>query len=233
MRRFVHAIFTLLVAVLLGSGWYVYHKGFTRKWRSFVSEEFRKRGIELTLRKLTLDPLRGVVAEEVKVFDGHDRKRTLAVIDDMRLVINWANLIRGKTFLDALDLRDARLSLPLDPKDFRGPKIDITRLSGRLMLPPEQIYLRNLEAELYGIRVTSSGRLVNPQYVTTALRNGDQSARNSSATCTAASSTPPGLLRRSSTSPRGRESRSRRTRARPEAKSIAVVSLKVVMRAYR
>src|SRR4030095_3636471 len=102
MRRFVHAMITFLVAVLLGSGWYVYHKGFTKKWRSFVSEEFRKRGIELTLRKLTLDPLRGVIAEEVKVFDAHDRKRTLAVIDDMRLVINWANLIRGKTFLDAL-----------------------------------------------------------------------------------------------------------------------------------
>ena len=181
MRRFANVIFTLLAAALLGCGWYVYNKGFTKKWRTFVSEEFRKRGVELTLRKLTLDPVRGVIAQEVKVFDAPDQKRTLAVIDDMRLVINWANLIRGKTFLDALDLRDARLSLPLDPKDLRGPKVDITRLSGRLMLPPEQVYLSNLEAELYGIRVTASGRLVNPQNATDALRKRDPSAKNSSA----------------------------------------------------
>jgi hypothetical protein len=181
MRRFANVIFTLLAAALLGCGWYVYNKGFTKKWRTFVSEEFRKRGVELTLRKLTLDPVRGVIAQEVKVFDAPDQKRTLAVIDDMRLVINWANLIRGKTFLDALDLRDARLSLPLDPKDLRGPKVDITRTSGRLMLPPEQVYLSNLEAELYGIRVTASGRLVNPQNATEALRKRDPSAKNSSA----------------------------------------------------
>lgn len=181
MRRFANAILILLITAILGGGWYVYHKGFTRKWRIFVSEEFRKRGVELTLRKLTLDPLRGIIAEEVKLFDGPDRKRTLAVIDDMRLVINWANLIRGKTFLDALDLRDARLSLPLDPKETRGPKVEITRLSGRLMLPPKQVYLSNLEAELYGIRVTASGRLVNPQNLTESLRHQDPSAKNTSA----------------------------------------------------
>src|SRR3954462_6734333 len=99
MRRFVHVIIILLVAMLLGASWYVYHKGFTRKWRTIVSDEFRKRGVELTLRRLTLDPLRGIIANDVKIFEAGDRKRTLAVIDDMRLVINWANLIRGKTFL--------------------------------------------------------------------------------------------------------------------------------------
>jgi hypothetical protein len=170
MRRFFLVVFALLGAGMLGAAWYVYNKGFTKKWRGFVAKEFAARGIDLTLRKLTLDPLHGLVAREVKVFDAKDRKRTLAVIDEMRLVINWANAIRGKTFLDALELRDANLSLPLDPAQPRGPKIDITRLSGRLLLPPEQIYLSQLEAELYGIRVTASGRVVNPQRAFTALK---------------------------------------------------------------
>src|SRR5262245_16197851 len=96
MRRFLLAIFALLVAGLLGTGWYVYHKGFTKRWRLYVSEEFQKRGIEMTLRKLTFNPARGFIAENVKIFDTRDRRRTLAVIDEMRLVINWANVIDGR-----------------------------------------------------------------------------------------------------------------------------------------
>jgi hypothetical protein len=165
MRRFFFALFTFLGAALLSSGWYVYNKGFTKKWRIFVADEFRKRGVDLSLKKLTLDPMRGLVAREVKVFDATDRKRTLAVVDEMRLVLNWANLTRSKTFLDALDLRDATLSLPLDPENPRGPKIDITRMSGRLFLPPEQIVLNRFEAEIAGIRITAAGRVVNPQAV--------------------------------------------------------------------
>jgi len=163
MRRVLAALLIVLGAGLLGSVWYVANRGFTRKWRVFVSEEFRKRDIDLTLGKLTLDPFRGIVAENVKVFDTRDRKRTLAVIDEMRLVINWANLIHGKTFLDALDLREATLALPLDPKQPGGRRIEVSRMSGRLFLPPQQIVLSRFEAELYGIRVSASGRIVNPQ----------------------------------------------------------------------
>ena len=163
MRRAFFAFLAIIAAGLLAAGWYAYHKGFTKKWRGFVAAEFRKRGVDLTLRKLTLHPLRGIIAKEVKVYDTNDKRRTMAVIDEMRLVINWGNLIQKKTFLDALDLRDAKLSLPIDPNNTRGPKIEITKLSGRLMLPPQQVYLSNFEAELYGIRVSASGRIVNPQ----------------------------------------------------------------------
>jgi hypothetical protein len=170
MRRVFYALFAIVVAGLLAAGWYAYQKGFTKKWRGFVATEFRKRGVELTLRKLTLHPLRGIIAKEVKVYDTSDRRRTMAVIDEMRLVINWANLIQKKTFIDALDLRDAKLSLPIDPQNSRGPKIEITKLSGRLMLPPQQVYLSNFEAELYGIRVAASGRIINPQKAASIFR---------------------------------------------------------------
>lgn len=170
MRRVFYALFAIIVASLLAAGWYAYNKGFTKKWRGFVTTEFRKRGVDLTLRKLTLHPLRGIIAKEVKVYDTNDKRRTMAVIDEMRLVINWANLLRKKTFLDALDLRDAKLSLPIDPENTRGPKIEVTKLSGRLMLPPEQVYLSNFEAELYGIRVSASGRIINPQKASAIFR---------------------------------------------------------------
>jgi hypothetical protein len=173
MRRFFYALFAILVAGALAAGWYAYNKGFTKKWRGFVATEFRKRGVDLTIRKLTLHPLRGIIAKEVKVYDTKDKRRIMAVIDEMRLVINWAQLIQKKTFLDALDLRDAKLSLPIDPNNPRGPKVEVTKLSGRLMLPPQQVYLSNLEAELYGIRVSASGRIVNPQKASSIFRPRD------------------------------------------------------------
>src|SRR5262245_40690008 len=98
MRRVIYALFAIAAAGFLAAGWYAYNKGFTKKWRGFVAAEFRKRGVDLSLRKLTLHPLRGIIAKEVKVYDTNEKRRTMAVIDEMRLVINWANLLRKKTF---------------------------------------------------------------------------------------------------------------------------------------
>lgn len=183
MRRLWLSLLMLLACGLVAAGWYAYDRGFTRKWRGYVAAEFRKRGVELRVSKMTLDPFRGIIARNVKVFDARDRRRVLAGIDEMRLVINWANLASGKTFLDALELTDATLSLPLDPENPRGEKVEVTGLSGRLFLPPQQVYLSRLEAELYGVHVTASGRLINPQKLSAA---DVDSARWSSATDVAA-----------------------------------------------
>ncbi|HEX8312429.1 MAG TPA: hypothetical protein VF614_13995 [Chthoniobacteraceae bacterium] len=163
LRRVILTLLVLAFATLVGACWYAYDKGFTRKWRGFVTDEFRKRGLEVSLRRMKLEPFRGIVAKDVQIYDARDRQRTVGVIDEMLLVIDYANLFRGETFLNALELRDANLSLPLNPENPRGPKLEISKLSGRLFLPPQQIYLSRLEAELYGIRLTASGRLINPQ----------------------------------------------------------------------
>jgi AsmA-like C-terminal region len=161
MRRVLLTLFAIFAAGFLGAGWYVYHKGFTKSWRLTVSEEFRKRGVEVYLRKLTIDPMRGLVAEGVKVLDAKNRKRTLAEIDAVILQVNYANLIRGETFLDALELRDANLTLPLDSKDPDSPKVAISKLNARLFMPPHQFYLAKADAEVFGIRITAAGRLIN------------------------------------------------------------------------
>ena len=86
LRRILLSIFTLLAAGLLVAGWYAYNKGFTRKWRELVTDEFRKRDVELSMRRLTLEPFRGIVAKEVKVYETRGRKRTVAVVDEVVLV---------------------------------------------------------------------------------------------------------------------------------------------------
>ena len=163
MRRVLLAFLALLLAAVLGSGWYVYHRGFTRKWRDQVSGEFRRRGVEVSLRRLTLDPFRGLVANELKIYDARDHRRLLAVIDEVQLDVNYASLARGHVAIDALDLREATLALPVDPREPQGAKVEVSRLNARLFLPLQQFYLAHAEAEIFGIQISASGRLINPQ----------------------------------------------------------------------
>ncbi len=163
MRRVFFAFFILLLGGLTATAWYAYDKGFTKKWRGLITEEFRQQGFEVSLRRLTLDPFRGLVAKEVKIFDAKNRRRTLAVVDEVLLGINYADAMQGKPFLETLDLRDANLSLPVNPSNPRGGSIEISKLNARLFLPPQQIYLARAEAEVAGLRVYAAGRLINPQ----------------------------------------------------------------------
>jgi len=179
LRRILLSILVLLAAGLITVTWYAYNKGFTRKWRELVTQEFRKRDVELSMRRLTLEPFRGIVAKEVKVYERRGRKRTVAVVDEVLLVINYANLIRGRTFIDALDLHDANLDVPLDPTQRDSPKIEIRHLSGRLFLPPQQIYLSRLEADVYGLHLRASGRLIHPQSFRISKSNDPDSASES------------------------------------------------------
>lgn len=161
-RRFFYATLIVVLGLLCAAGWYVCTKGFTRPWRTFIAGEFAKRGVELTIQRLTLDPFRGLVARDVKLYEARSRHRVLAVIDEMQLGVNYAQAIRGGGFLDSVDLREARLSLPIDPDNPDSPKIEASRLNARLFLPPQQIYLARGEAEIFGVQVYATGRLINP-----------------------------------------------------------------------
>lgn len=162
-RRILYLFLTLLVGFGIAMGWYVSSKGFTRKWRKYIVKEFRKAGVEVKIHRLTLDPFRGLVAKQVTVLDARDKKLALAWVDEVLLGVNYAAAMRGETFLDSADLRDANLWLPLDPKVKASPKITITKLNARLFLPPRQIYLAKAQAEVQGIQVFATGRLINPQ----------------------------------------------------------------------
>ena len=163
MRRRLFYVVMILAATLLAAGaWYICTRGFTRRWRTFIVAEFEKQGIEVSLHRLTLDPFRGLVAQEVRLYDARDHRRVLAEINEMLLGVNYAGASRGESFVDSIDLRDARLSLPLDPAAPDGAKIEISKLTARLFLPREQIYLARGEAEVFGLRIFATGRVINP-----------------------------------------------------------------------
>src|SRR5213596_3265483 len=143
-----------------GGGYYLAKRGFGRQWRDRVVEELRKRGVEAQIGRLTLDPFRGLVAKNVRIFDYRNRENTLALISEVSLDINYAALIHHEPFLNALDVRDAQITFPIKTAEGRASRAQLTNLRAHIYFPPEQIYVSQAEGIFCGIRLSARGQLI-------------------------------------------------------------------------
>jgi hypothetical protein len=143
-----------------GGGYYLAKRGFGRQWRYRVVEELRKRGVEASIGRLTLDPFRGLVAKNVRIFDYKNRENTLALISEVSLDINYAALIHHEPFLNALDVRDAQIILPFKTAGEKNDGARLTNLRAHVYFPPEQIYVSQAEGVFCGIRISATGQLI-------------------------------------------------------------------------
>ena len=159
MRRLMGLAALLILGALAWGGYYVCNHGFSRHWRVRVSQEFRRRGLDLYVHRLTLDPIQGFVAREVQIFDATDPDKVLATIDRVALDINLTNLLHSRPFLDAVDMRNANLSLPVNADDPHSERVTISHLNARIILPPHEWYVSEAEATMYGVQVSAHGRL--------------------------------------------------------------------------
>ncbi len=153
---------TILVAIsfVFGGGWYLAKRGFGRQWRYRVVEELHKRGVEASVGRLTLDPFRGLIAQNVRIFDYKNREKTLALISEVSLDINYAALIHHEPFLNALDVRDAQITLPLRAANGKTDNAQLNNFRAHVYFPPEQIYVSQAEGIFCGIRISATGQLI-------------------------------------------------------------------------
>jgi hypothetical protein len=163
-RRIVLVVIRLaiLAAIFatLGGGYYLARRGFGREWRYRVVEELHKRGVEAYIGRLTLDPFRGLVARNVRIFDYKNRENTLALISEISLDINYAALVHRQPFLNALDVRDAQITLPIKTAEGKADKAQLTNFRAHVYFPPEQIYVSQAEGIFCGIRISATGQLI-------------------------------------------------------------------------
>ena len=163
LRRLIWLAALLILGLLAWGGYYVCNRGFSRHWRVRVSQEFRRRGLDLYVHRLTLDPIQGLVAREVQIFDTAEPDKVMATIDRVALDINLTNLLHSRPFLDAVDLRNADLSLPLSADDPHSERVKVSNLNARVIFPPHEWYVGQAEATMYGVQVSARGRLLNPE----------------------------------------------------------------------
>ena len=152
----------LLTLILSWAAYYFYHIGFGGHWRALLSKEFHRFGLEISVRRLTLDPFRGLVAKDLEIYDRDRRQRVLAQISDLSLDLNYANLLQQEPALNAVDLHDAKISIPVDPSYPKAGRIRVTDIQSRIYFFPGRIEVRQASGTVFGIQLQASGTLVNP-----------------------------------------------------------------------
>jgi AsmA-like C-terminal region len=164
-RRFLLSTVRFLVVLGLGAtaggGWYLASKGFGRKWRGMVVEELHKRGVEASVRRLTLDPFHGLIAQDVRIFDYKKHENIVAEISRISLDVNYAALLQRQAFLNAIDIRNAQVTLPLpEGVDPNLPRAQIKSFHAHIYFPPEQIYVSQADGIFCGVRISATGQLI-------------------------------------------------------------------------
>lgn len=159
-RRLLRLAIVAFVLILGWTAWYLAKRGFGKEWRDRVSEELHKRGVEASIQRLTVDPVRGLIAQNVRIYDFKNRENTLAVISEVALDINYAALLHHQPFLNALDVRGAELTIPNPAAAPGAPKTQLKDLRAHVYFPPEQIYVSQAEGIFCGVRISATGQLI-------------------------------------------------------------------------
>ena len=153
----------ILLGTLLWAGWYVYNRGFTRKWRDQLTAELRRQGFDFTAKRLTLNPFEGLVAQDADLYLLDGPHTHLLSVSRVSVDISLANFIQHKSFLNSLDLRGARMNLPIDLADPGGPNLKANHLQAKLSFLPGEVRVTQAEGEFYGVQVSASGTLLHPE----------------------------------------------------------------------
>ncbi len=160
IRRLFLTLSILAACLIVWGAVYARKQGFTRSWRDAIEVEFEKRGYYVEIGKLTLGAFRGLVAEDVKLYEDREREQEVAFLDDVYLDVDLSNILNKKILVKTLDVQDASLSLPIDPGDPSGSRLELDGLSGRIVITESVIEILKAEAEFEGVVVSVKGTLL-------------------------------------------------------------------------
>ncbi len=163
MLRFIRNVIKLIMASGMLAGLiYVSSDTFGKSWRTYLIQELAQRGLHLEFSRLILNPLGGIIAQDVQVFADADRKQVLVAMDRLNLDFDLGQLLEQKFVLEALELSHTNVTLPIDPESDEPTVIEIEDLSARAFLSDGRLELQEAEGTLSGIVLNLSGELLLP-----------------------------------------------------------------------
>lgn len=160
LRRFATTIAVVVFASLLWLAYYAYQDGFTKSWRKRIVEEFARYDLNISFDRLTLDPVQGLVANNVLLLE-RASKQEVARISKARLDLDLASFFRKERFLERIELESAYVSLPHWSGDDRRERLRLTDINTTVLLPPGRVEFARAEADFYGLRVRLSGSVLH------------------------------------------------------------------------
>jgi hypothetical protein len=157
------AYLVVVGALLAGIGFVIWanQTGLPATWRATIEQELSKHGINATIGGLSLHPLKGIVAREVVLFSDPGRQQEFCRLDRLLIDVDKTKIARGVVFLTKIEISEANLSLRIAPDNAPPETLEITDLSGSLVMPGGRlIELRNTQASVAGFKVNLGARLL-------------------------------------------------------------------------
>lgn len=158
IRNIKSALWLIAVALIPISaiGLYWANKtGLPDDWRKALETEISKHGAHVEIGSLTYIPLRGFVARNVRIFDKEDKDLEISRLESVGLVLDNASLASGQFRIRKIELRNARLLLPVDPKEPAGESLDFSGVYGTIFMPDKRIIrMRDLRGTVGGIDIS-------------------------------------------------------------------------------
>ncbi len=154
--------FLLLLGAAVAAGFYIYDVGFNQKYRRLIADELARYGLRAEIGKLTLDPVEGLTARNVRLYDVADADTPLADVSRISLDIDFGRLVSRQDFLRSFTLQKASILLPVNPADRATEWITVEDLDARLVVERDRITVARLEAVMAGIRLRLNGTVTLP-----------------------------------------------------------------------
>ena len=95
-RSFGLQITVLLLTGIVVLARYWYNVGFDQKYRQLLSDELARYGLGAEIGRLTIDPVAGLIARDVELFDLKQPELKLAGINRIALDIDLARLMKKR-----------------------------------------------------------------------------------------------------------------------------------------
>lgn len=166
-RNLRSLLFLLTAAAVIAAGWTLWwanRTGLPDSWRAAIEREVSKQGAYVKIGGLSYLPLRGVEASKVRVFSDPGHQHEISSLERVLLDFDKTKLARGRVHLNKVELRDAALSLPVDPDDPQSRSLEISGANGTLLMPGDRRFeVRNASGRIAGIDVSLDARLIGRQ----------------------------------------------------------------------
>lgn len=160
----------LFIAVALaffaacGGLWWANRTGLPETWRSTIEQELVKQGAYLSIDSLSYIPFKGLIAKGVRVFSDKERLEEVARLERVVLDFDEAELAQKRFRLTRIELSDANLSMPLDPRDPESTRLEVTKLNGTVLMPGGRLLeAKDVRGRIAGIDIIFSARMLGYQ----------------------------------------------------------------------
>lgn len=160
-RRF-RILVWLAVLLLLGSLLYVNQIGLPGFIKNPLLARLRAHGIDLQFSRLRLRWYEGIVAEHVRFGRPDESLAARLEADEARVLLNLRALRHGRLRVDALELRQGRLSWPIPGTNAVLPDLAVEQIHTSLRFLPGDLWaLDNFKATFAGANLVLSGIVTN------------------------------------------------------------------------